>query len=110
VAIAGGPHDLAIAPDGKSAYVVSVLDNIVSQYRINRQTGKLSANPVSTAATGLRPENIVMAPDGKNAYVDSENDGTVSQYKINPVTGKIARMSPATVVTASGSIGMAITP
>lgn len=108
--IAGGPHDLAIAPNGKNAYVVTVLDNTVSQYRINPRTGTLSSKPSATAATGLHPENIVIAPDGKNAYVDSENDGRVSQYTINPSTGKIERMSPATVVTASGSIGMAITP
>jgi DNA-binding beta-propeller fold protein YncE len=109
VAIAGGPHDLAIAPDGKNAYVVSVLHNTVSQYRISSRTGTLSSKPASTAVTGLRPENIVMAPDGDNAYVDSEDNGAVSQYTINPRTDKIARMSPATVSTASGSIGMAIT-
>ena len=90
VAMKGGPHDLAIAPDGKNAYVVSVLDNTVSQYRINPRTGTLGAKPVTTAATGRHPENIVMAPDGKSFYVDSENDGTVSQYRINRATGKIA--------------------
>jgi 6-phosphogluconolactonase (cycloisomerase 2 family) len=110
VALKGGPHDLAIAPDGKNAYVVSVLDNTVSQYRINPRTGTLSSKPATTAAAGRHPENIVIAPDGKNAYVDSENDGMVSQYRINPATGKITRMSPASVATASGSIGIAITP
>jgi 6-phosphogluconolactonase len=110
VPIADGPHDLAIAPDGKDAYVVTVLDNTVSQYRINPRTGTLSPKPTSAATTGLHPENILITPNGKNAYVDSENDSTVSQYTINPSTGKIARMSPATVATASGSIGMAITP
>jgi 6-phosphogluconolactonase len=110
VQIADGPHDLAIAPNGKNAYVVTVLNNIVSQYRINPHTGTLSPKPVATAATGLHPENILIAPDGKNAYVNSENDNIVSQYTINPNTGRIARMSPATAMTASGSIGMAITP
>ena len=79
--------------------------------RISPATGTLSAKPVSTAATVLRPEAIVIAPDGKNAYVTSENTDTLAQYAISPTTGKITPLSPATVTTAtSGSIGLAVTP
>ena len=58
----------------------------------------------------LHPEAIAIAPNGKSAYVTSENDGKLAQYTINPTTGKITPMSPATVVTASGSLGLAVTP
>ena len=53
---------------------------------------------------------IKIAPDGNSVYVTSENDGRLSQYTIHPPTGKITPMSPATVPTASGSLGLAITP
>jgi 6-phosphogluconolactonase (cycloisomerase 2 family) len=86
------------------------LDRGVSQYRINSRTGTLSSEPVSTAATVLHPEALAIAPNGKSAYVTSENNGKVAQYTINPTTGKIMPMSPATVPTASGSLGLAITP
>jgi 6-phosphogluconolactonase (cycloisomerase 2 family) len=65
---------------------------------------------MSTAATVLHPEAIAIAPNGESAYVTSENDGKVAQYTINPTTGKITPMSPATVATATGSLGLAITP
>jgi 6-phosphogluconolactonase (cycloisomerase 2 family) len=106
----GSAHDLAIEPDGKNVYVVTVATNTVSQYRINPSTGALSSKPVSTAGTVLHPEAIAIAPDGESAYVTSENDGKISQYTIDPSTGRITPMSPASVATASGSLGIAVTP
>jgi Lactonase, 7-bladed beta-propeller len=97
-------------PNGKNAYVIGATSRGVSQYRINPRTGKLSFKPVSTAATVLHPETIAIAPNDESAYVTSENDGKVSQYNINPTTGNITPMTPATVVTASGSLGLAVTP
>ena len=46
----------------------------------------------------------------ENAYVTSEHDGALSQFAISPATGKITPLSPPTVPTASGSLGLAITP
>lgn len=106
----GSAHDLAIEPDGKNIYVVTVATNTVSQYRIDPSSGALSPKPVSTAKIVLHPEAIAIAPDGASAYVTSENDGKISQYTINPSTGRITPMSPASVATASGSLGIALTP
>jgi 6-phosphogluconolactonase (cycloisomerase 2 family) len=103
-------HNIVIAPGGKNAYVIGATSRRVCQYRINPRTGTLSPQPVSTAPVVLHPEAIALSADGKNAYVTSENDGKVAQYKINPATGKITPMSPATVPTASGSLGLAVTP
>jgi 6-phosphogluconolactonase (cycloisomerase 2 family) len=106
----GAEHNIVIAPNGKSAYVIGATNRGVSQYRINPHTGTLSSKPVSTAATVLHPEAIALSSDGKNAYVTSENDGKVAQYAVNPTTGKITAMTPATVKTASGALGLAVTP
>jgi 6-phosphogluconolactonase (cycloisomerase 2 family) len=107
---AGTAHELQVAPDGRNLYVVTVANNTVSQYRINPTTGALSSKPASTARTVLHPESIKLAPNGTSAYVTSENDPEISQYAINPTTGRITPMMPATVPTASGSLGLAITP
>jgi hypothetical protein len=48
--------------------------------------------------------------DRGRAYVTSENDGKISQYTINPSTGRITPMSPASVATGSGSLGIAVAP
>ena len=103
-------HNIVISANGKYAYVIGDTSRGVCQYRINPRTGTLNSKPVSTAPTVLHPEAIAISADGKNAYVTSENDGKVAQYKIDPTTGKITPMSPATVATASGSLGLAVTP
>lgn len=106
----GTEHNIVIAPNDKNAYVIDATSRWVSQYRINARTGTLSAKPVSTASTVLHPEALALSADGKNAYVTSENDPEMAQYTINPTTGKITAMTPATVKTASGSLGLAVTP
>jgi 6-phosphogluconolactonase len=104
-----GTHDLVITPDGKNAYVVTVLNHTVFQYRINAATGALSRRPASTAGTVLAPELIALAPDGKNAYVTGDIGDHLSQYAISPATGTITPLSPATVTTPpGGSIGLAV--
>ena len=103
-------HNIVISSNGKYAYVTGDTSRGVCQYRINPRAGTLNPTPVSTAPTVLNPEALVLSANGKNAYVTSENDGKVAQYKIDPITGKITPMSPATVATASGSLGLAVTP
>jgi 6-phosphogluconolactonase (cycloisomerase 2 family) len=111
IAAPGHAHEIAIAPNGKNAYVVTVADNGVSQYSIDPKTGALNSRPLSTARTVLHPEAIKLNPDGTSAYVTSENDPQLSQYSIDPTTGTITPMSPAAVpTTGSGSLGLAITP
>jgi DNA-binding beta-propeller fold protein YncE len=103
-------HNIVISSNGKNAYVIGDTTRGVCQYRVNPRTGTLNSKSVSTAPTVLHPEAIAISADGKNAYVTSENDGEVAQYKIDPTTGKITATSPATVATASGSLGLAVTP
>lgn len=109
IPIPGTAHELQIAPDGRNLYVVTVANDTVSQHRINPITGALGSKPASTARTVLHPESIKLAPNGTSAYVTSENDPQISQYTINPTTGKITPMTPATIPTGSGSLGLAVT-
>jgi 6-phosphogluconolactonase (cycloisomerase 2 family) len=106
----GTEHNIVIASNGNNAYVIGDTSRGVCQYRINPRTGTLSAKLVSTAPTVLHPEAIALSADGKNAYVTSENDPEMAQYTISPTTGKITAMTPATVKTASGALGLAVTP
>src|SRR6516165_2877773 len=85
------PYDMAVSPQGTSAYAVDNLSDTagaVSQYSINPATGKLTPKSPKTVPTAGGPSGIIaIAPDGRNAYVPSAK--AISQYRISPATGKL---------------------
>lgn len=85
----------------------AVANNKIWQYRLDAKTGALSSTPASSAPTVLHPEAITIGANGRNIYVTSENGAAVSQFTINSSDGKISPMSPPTVTTAGGSLGIA---
>ena len=99
---AGDPGDIAVTPDGKSAYVTQWVHRsatTVSQYDIDPVTGALSPkNPADRsgwqrsrcemAITARRQERIRHQPVWR---------GNVSQYSIDPATGALSPKNPATV-------------
>ncbi len=112
--VAGGefPYDIAVSPQGTSAYAVDDLSNTagaVSQYTLNPATGRLTPKSPRMVATAGVPSGIItVSPDGKNAYVPSGK--SISQYRISPVTGKLTPMSPSPVAGAGLPIGIKIAP
>ncbi len=61
VAAGSGAHEVAVHPDGQSAYVTNGLDNDVSQYNINPVSGALSPKTPATVAAGTGPLGIAVA-------------------------------------------------
>ena len=65
------PYDIAVSPQGTSAYAVDNLSNTtgaVSQYTLNPATGKLTPkSPRKVAGAGF-PIGIKVAPDGRYLY------------------------------------------
>jgi DNA-binding beta-propeller fold protein YncE len=113
------PEGLAVSPDGRSAYAANVLGDTISQYSIDPVNGTLSPKTPATVATGVDPVAIAVTPDGGSAYVpnldphDFSNGietGNVSQYTIDPVTGSLSPKTPATVLTVTRPMGIAIGP
>jgi DNA-binding beta-propeller fold protein YncE len=111
----GSPQAVAVTPDGRSVYVVSVgpvpppqpgLGGSVSEYRADPSTGALT--PAGSVPAGGFAQAIAVAPDGRNAYV-ANADATVSQYAI-AATGALAPLTPATVPSAGFGGGVAVTP
>ena len=106
------PYDIAVSPQGTSAYAVDNLSDTagaVSQYTINPATGKLTPkSPPMVATAGVPSGIIAVSPDGKNAYVPSGK--AISQYRISPVTGKLTPMAPRTVAGAGFPIGIKVAP
>jgi DNA-binding beta-propeller fold protein YncE len=106
------PYDIAVSPQGTSAYAVDNLSNTagaVSQYTLNPATGKLTPkSPKMVATAGVPSGLIAVSPDGKNAYVPSGK--AISQYRISPATGKLTPMPPRTVAGAGFPIGIKVAP
>jgi YVTN family beta-propeller protein len=99
VGVGSNPFGVAVAPDGKRAYVtnanapgtVSVIDTA-------------SNTVVATVPVGDGPKGVAITPDGKHAYVTNTNIGTVS------VIDTASNMVVATVAVGKGPRGVAVTP
>ena len=106
------PYDIAVSPQGTSAYAVDNLSNTagaVSQYTLNRTTGKLTPKSPRMVATAGVPSGIItISPDGKNAYVPSGK--AISWYRISAATGKLTPMPPRKVAGAGFPIGIKVAP
>jgi DNA-binding beta-propeller fold protein YncE len=115
VAAGQAPIAVAVAPDGKSAYVINI-DRTVSQYNVDPDSGALSPKAPATVATD--PDNRggpiagAVTPDGKSAYVVNfgfRSSGTVSQYSIDPHNGALSPKTPATVAAEQDSSQITVT-
>ena len=67
-----GPHNLQVAPDGKTVWAVSGHDNLA--VKIDAEKYKV----LGTASTGSAPAHVVLTPDGKTAYATNGGDDTVT--------------------------------
>jgi 6-phosphogluconolactonase (cycloisomerase 2 family) len=104
------PTQIAVSPDGRSAYVAS-FNNItystgvgsyaISQYDISPQTGALTPKRPAVVAAGHSDEDVVVSPDGKNVYAVNYGDNTVSQFNVKSGTGALSPKTPATVPTGT---------
>jgi sugar lactone lactonase YvrE len=119
--VAGGssPLDVAVAPNGKSAYVTNNTSAppTISQYDIDPSTGDLTPKTPPTVSAGMNvqfPAAIALSPDGGSAYVSfiaAFTSPVVAQFSIDPVTGALSPKTPAAVAGASGShFSLAVTP
>jgi 6-phosphogluconolactonase len=110
VAAGNGPTEIAVDPTSSFAYVVNRLDNTVSMYRIDTNTGNLTldssaTNPTGTIATGSKPFRIDFDATGKFVYVTNE-ESAVSVYTVNS-DGTLT--STGTTGVATGGLSTAIT-
>lgn len=120
----GRPQDIAISPDGKSAYIVNVGSasiaggHSISQYDIDPATGALSQKSPAAVESGAYPTAVAVNPDGKSAYVTNGDNpysgstgaNTVSQYDIDPATGELSPKGSPTVAAGSNPDAIAVRP
>jgi 6-phosphogluconolactonase len=80
----------------QTAYVTTPLNNGVTAFRVNTNTGNLSQILGSPYPTGISPTAIRVHPSGKFAYVSNAGEDSVSLYTIGS-TGALTEVTPRTV-------------
>ncbi len=111
VAAGNAPTEIAVDPTSRFAYVVNRLDNTVSMYTIDPNSGNLSlnataANPTATIATGTEPFRIGFDPSGKFVYVTNEGSA-VSIYTVNS-DGTLTGVGMTGIATGGLSTAIAV--
>ena len=89
------PYGVALAPNGKFAYVASG-DIGISAYRVNATTGALVQVVGSPFAAGNGSYFVTVDPTSRFAYVANGGGGTISAFAIDATTGALTPVGDAT--------------
>jgi 6-phosphogluconolactonase len=79
----------------QTAYVTTPLNNGVTAFRLNSNTGSLSQILGSPYPTGLSPTSVRVHPNGKFVYISNAGEDTISLYKVGS-TGALTEVTPRT--------------
>ena len=100
--------DLAITPDGATAYVVGVTSDAVNPF--DTATGAVG----STITVGNEAQGIAISPDGHTAYVADQDDETVTPINVaNNTAGTPIQLAVnpfAIAITPNGSTAYVVSP
>jgi 6-phosphogluconolactonase (cycloisomerase 2 family) len=112
-------YDIAVSPDGRSAYVTNINDGTVSQYDVASATGALTPKQPANVPTGVGPAAVAVGLGGRSMYVYDSGIGAggspltgVSQYDIDPASGTLRPKAPGSVAVPGGHTAaeMAVSP
>lgn len=113
-AVSAGAHPIAMANNGRFAYVANSLDgpngNSISAFTSDPSNGFLT--PVDCGcgqqgyATGINPNNLALSPAGTHLYVTNASSNEVTIFAVQPDTGRLSLVGHT---MTAGSYPMGIT-
>lgn len=79
-----GPRHIAIAPDGKFAYVCGEIDSTVNVIEMGEKGGKVvqSLSTLPKATPGNSTAECVLHPSGKFVYVSNRGHNSIAVFKV----------------------------
>ena len=97
-----GPHAHAINfdPTGRFVYVCDLGIDQVLAYRLDANTGKLTAAGSTPLAPGAGPRHLAFGRDGKFAYVVNELNSTVTAFATEPGSPKLRELQTISTLPA----------
>jgi YVTN family beta-propeller protein len=108
IAVGTGPFEVAVTPDGKTAFVTNAGDT-VSTIDVKTRTTKfpdmmVASNAVEPPRPGNAPR-VAVTPDGKTAFVTNDVSDSVSVIDV-----KTRTKNPADIPVGAFPVGVAVTP
>jgi DNA-binding beta-propeller fold protein YncE len=103
------PFEIALAPDGLSAYVTNSAESgTVLQFAVAAD-GTLTPRSPSAVPAGTFPLGIAITRDGTSVYAANAGSNSISQYAVR-ADGTLAPRSPATVAAGLNPLEIAVSP
>jgi len=91
---ANGPGPIMTDPFGNYLYVLNLLSNQISTFRISPVAGGLTVGAV--VSTGNQPKSMAIRGDDNWLFVANFQAATLSQYSVTPDTGVLTRLPDTT--------------
>lgn len=82
--------DIHLTPDGKYLYATERGTSTISQYKVDRKSGMLSAN--GNVPTEKQPRAFAIDPGGKFLYAVGELSDSMTGYAIDTKTGTLTQL------------------
>ncbi len=94
------PHSIVLDPANTHAFVPDLGLDKVMQYRLDDESGLLTANQEASVATnpGAGPRHLVFGPEGQTAYVVGELDSSITAYAYDDVAGRLDAFQTVSMV------------
>ncbi|MEU6485525.1 lactonase family protein [Streptomyces sp. NPDC046887] len=96
----GFPSEIAIAPDGRFAWVAVRGDDSVSVLALD-ESGEKPELRATVDCGGVWPRDLVLHPSGKWLYAANERSGDVTWFALDPETGTPVRAGSVEAPAAS---------
>ena len=100
---AGGiPYHMALDPAGRFAFVVNWAAASISVFRIDPDSGHLTAVVDSPFFTGFNPYSITVHPSGRFVYVSQWSTSEIAVHALDSTTGRLSPV-PGSPFTTGGT-------
>jgi 6-phosphogluconolactonase (cycloisomerase 2 family) len=100
---------IAISPAKPFAYTVSKVEDTVSTYSIDQNTGALT-EVGAKVDVGEEPSSMAIDPTGRFAYVANSLDNTITALSINSMTGSLTKIAEDVATGGELSASIAVEP
>jgi len=101
---------VAVAPDGRFAYVVNRAAGTVTTLRRDPASGAMSLVPGGIVKTGAEPVDAVIDPNGWYLYVPGAGDASMSVYYLDPESGIPQPVRGSPVATGKRPVAVTLDP
>src|SRR5579872_912716 len=99
-------HSIVTDNTNQWVFVPHLGTDQIFQFKLDKKTGKLSANTPSTVQMklGSGPRHIIVSPDNKFLFLLSELVGTVTTLSLDVKTGLLTEVSSANILPADSKL------